>query len=203
MSKENRRESLLNPEEICRKLVPGRYWDDVMRALGMSIELVHQYGPRRWGLRLTRGPEGVMLKVGMHEVLQLVDGKPLFFLIVDKNTVPTEVRSLPELMFSGDRDCYGNRGTEGYYPSNPGSEACDMPFERVKETYQTLLKSHATVIARAAKTRMNPTTPGTHSCHLVRFVGEVVGKSLPQPAYYDTSDHHRPATSFLSEKCAE
>jgi hypothetical protein len=127
-----------------------------------------------------------MLKVGMHEVLQLVDGKPLFSLIVNKNTVPAEVRRLPELMFSGDRDCYGNRGTEGYYPSNPGSEACDMPFERVKETYQTLLNAHTTLIARAAKTRMNPTTPGTHSSELVRFVAEKLGNPLPQPAYCDT-----------------
>jgi hypothetical protein len=186
MSQENRRASSPNPEDVCRRLVPRQYWDDVMGALGTSIVLAHQHGPERWGLRLAPGPEGIMLKVGMHEVLQLVDGKPLFSLIVDKNTVPAEVRRLPELMFSGDRDCYGNRGTEGYYPSNPGSEACDMPFERVKETYQTLLKAHTTLIARAAKTRMNPTTPGTHSPELVRFVAEKLGKPLPQPAYCDT-----------------
>jgi len=162
MSKENRRESLSNLEEVCRRLVP-RYWDDVMRALWMSIELVHQHGPERWGLRLAPGPEGIMLKVGMHEVLQLIHGKPLLFLIVDKNAVPAEVRSLPELVFSGDRDCYGNRGTEGYYPSNPGSEACDMPFENVKDVYQALLDGHTNLIARAATKRRHASTLRTHS----------------------------------------
>jgi hypothetical protein len=195
MSNETRRVSP-NPEDVWCKLVPGPYRADVMRALGMSIELAHQHGPERWGLRLASGPEGIMLKVGMHEVLQLVDGHPrLLFLIVDMHTVPDELRSLPELMFSGDGDCYGNRGAEGYYPSNPGSEACDMPFARVKETYQMLLKAHATVIARAANTRMNPTTPGTHSSALVQFVAEGLGKSLPQPAYWDMSDRYRPATN--------
>jgi hypothetical protein len=185
MSKENDRESSPNPESVWCNLVPRRCSDAVMEALGTSIELAHQYGPERWGIRLTRGPEGIMLKVGMHEILQLIDGSPLLYLIVDKNTVPAEVRNLPEFTFSGDRDCYGNLGTEGYYPSNPGSEACDFPFDRVKDAYPALLETHATIIARAAWTRRNPTTRATHSPQLVRFVAERLGKLLAQPAYCD------------------
>jgi hypothetical protein len=185
MPKEPDSESSPNPQEVWCNLVPPLYRDDVMLALGTSIELAHQHGPDRWGIRLTEGPEGIMLKVGMHEIFQLVKRRPLLYLIVDKHTVPRELRNLPEFRFSGDTDCYGNLGTEGYYPSNPGSEACDFPFERVKDAYQALLDTHTTIIARAARTRINPTTRPKHSCQLVRFVAERLGKSLPQPAYDD------------------
>jgi hypothetical protein len=63
-----------------------------------------------------------------------------------------------------------------------------MPFERVKDAYRALLNAHAKVIARAAAKRRNPSTLRTHLPELVRFVAEVRGKPLPQPAYLDISD---------------
>ena len=160
-----------------------------MSALGRSIALAHQHGPERWGIRLAS--DSIMLKVGPHEVLQLYSGDEWgqpFHLIVDKATVPPELRNLPALWFSEDRDYYGNPGTQGYYPSNPGSEACNMPFERVKDVYSALLKAHTTLIARAATKRRHTTTQRTHSPAFVWFVAEVLGQSLPQPAYCDAAD---------------
>ncbi len=193
MSTENRSvfslpsQLLASPEEVCLRLVPPPYWDHVIRALAASIDLAHQHGPERWGIRLAS--DSIMLKVGPHEVLQLGAWERPFHLMVDRHTVPPELRSVSELRFSGDKDCYGHPGTAGYYPSNPGSEACDMPFETVKDTYQALLNAHTTLIARAATKRRHTTTLRTHSPELVAFLGEVLGKSLPQPAYVDISDH--------------
>jgi 5-methylcytosine-specific restriction protein A len=192
MSEENRREVplpprlLANPEDVCHRLVPSQYWDAIMSALGTSIALAHQHGPERWGIRLA--PDSIMLKVGPHEVLQLGAGEQPFHLIVDKATVPPALRGLPTLWFSEDRDCYGHPGTQGYYPSNPGSEACEMPLERVKDTYPALLQAHTTVIARAATKRRHTTTQRTHSPALVWFVADVLGQSLPQPTYCATAD---------------
>lgn len=186
---ENENHIPADPEEVCRRLVPSQYWDDVMGVLGTSIELVHQSGPERWGVRLA--PDSIMLKIGPHEVLQIHswEWERPFHLIIDKNSVPTELRGRPELWFSGDRDCYGSSGAEGYYVSNPGSEACDLPFENVKDVYQALLNAHTEVIARAATKRRHASTLRTHSPELVLFVADALGKSLPQPAYFDTSDH--------------
>jgi hypothetical protein len=179
----------VDPEDVCHRLVPSQYQGDVIAALGTSIELVHQSGPYRWGVRLA--PDSIMLKIGPHEILQIHswEWERPFHLIIDRNSVPPEVRAWPELAFSEDWDCYGQREAAGYYPSNPGSEACDMPFGMVKDAYQALLEAHAEVIARAATKRRNPSTLRAHSPELVRFVAQVLGKPLPQPAYIDASDH--------------
>lgn len=192
---------LADPEEICRRLIPQQYWDDVMKALGASIELAHQHGPDRWGIRLAA--DSIMLKVGMHEVLQIGDWNLPFHLIVDKNTVHLGLRSYSELWFYEGEDRDGNPREKGIYRSNPGSEACDMPFEMVKYVYQELSNSHAEIIARAAKKPKHPSTRSTHSAELVQFLAEELGRTLPQPMYFEASDdHHLPliAEELLSDE---
>lgn len=194
MENENHKEShdsaqfLVDSEEVCRRLVSPQYWDDVMGALGASIELVHQSRPERWGVRLAL--DSIMLKIGPHEVLQIHswEWQRPFHLVVDKKSVPSELRTRPELWFSEDQDCYGKPGAESYYASNAGSEACDMPFESVREVYQALLDAHTNIIARAATKRRHASTLRTHSPELVQFVAQVLGRPLPQPGYFDTSD---------------
>jgi len=192
MSEANRKEpafssrQLADPKEVCRRLVLRQYWKDVMEALGASIELAHQHRPDRWGLRLAT--DNIMLKVGSHEVLQIGDWDLPFHLIVDKGTVPAQLREHSELWFSEDRDSEGTPGAVGIYRSNPGSEACNMPFEMVRYAYQELFSSHAEIVSRAAKRPRHPSTRATHSTELVQFVAEELGRTLPQPMYLVVSD---------------
>lgn len=197
MSESNRKESvrssssLIDPEEVCRRLVPQKYWKEVMEALGESIKLADQYGPDRWGIRLATND--LMLKVGSHEVLQIGDWDLPFHLIVDKKSVPSQLRSQSELRFSDDNASYEVPNTIGFYRSNPGSEACNMPFEMVRQAYQELLPSHAEVISRAARKPKHPSTRSTHSAELVQFVADELGKTLPQPRYWDAPiENHLP-----------
>ncbi|MEW6127727.1 MAG: HNH endonuclease [Acidobacteriota bacterium] len=179
-----------DPEEICHRLVLDQYWSDVIEALGASIELAHLYGPDRWGIRLA--PDSIMLKVGRHEILQLGDWDLPFHLIIDQDSVPAHLRKRSELWFSEDKDCYGNCNANGYYPSNPGSEACNMTFEGLKNVYQELYSSHAEIVARAARKSKHPSTRTTHSVRLVEFLAKELGKPLPQPTYSNISDHNQP-----------
>lgn len=177
------------PEQVCRRLVPQQYWKDVMESLGASIKLADQYGPDRWGIRLA--DNDIMLKVGSHEVLQIGDWDLPFHLIVDKKSLPPQLRGHSKLRFSEESDSYGALSPIGFYRSNPGSESCDMPFEMIRQAYQELSPSHAEVISRAARKPKHPSTRSTHSAELVQFVADELGKTLPQPMYWDApvEDH--------------
>jgi 5-methylcytosine-specific restriction protein A len=181
---------LADPEEVCRRLVLRQYWKDVMEALGESIKLAHQHGPDRWGIRLTT--DSIMLKVGSHEVLQIGDWDLPFHLIVDRSAVPAQLRGHSELWFSEDDDYEGALDAKGFYRSNPGSEACNMPFEMVRYAYQELFNSHAEIISRAARKSRHPSTRATHSAELVQFVAEELGRTLPQPMYWVVEDDSHP-----------
>ncbi len=160
-----------------------------MESLGTSIEIAHQYGADRWGIRLAA--DSIMLKVGLHEVLQVGEWDLPFHLIVDKNTVPLGLRNRPELWFYQGEDRDGNPIATGVYPSNPGSEACNMPFEMVKYAYQQLSGSHIEIISRAVKRPKHPSTRATHSPELIQFISEELGRPLPQPKYWDTLGENR------------
>ena len=148
-----------------------------MAALGTSIEVVHQSGPRRWGVRLA--PDSIMLKIGPHEVLQIhsQEWERPFHLIINKNSVPPELRSRPELWFSEDREYYGNPGAGGYYSLILAQKPAICLLKVVKDVYQALLNAHTEVIARAAQKPMNPMTLRGHSPALVRFIAAMLGKS--------------------------
>ncbi len=192
MSEVNRKEpvysshGMANPEEVCRRLVPPQYWKDVLESLATFMELAHHHGPERWGIRLAA--DSIMLKVGPHEVIQIGDWNLPFHLIVDRSTVPAQLRGHSELCFSEDDDSEGTSGAKGFYRSNPGSEACDMPLEMVGYAYQELFSSHAEIISRAARKPRHPSTRATHSTDLVQFVAKELGRALPQPMYWAVSD---------------
>lgn len=179
----------MNPEEVFKQLVPQQYWRDVIEALGASIELAHLHGPDRWGIRLAS--DNIMLKVGRHEILQVGNWDLPFHLIVDRKTVPTYLRERSELRFSEEMDAYGNPSTDGFYPSNPGSEACDIPFESLKDVYRELYRSHTEIIVRAVQKSRHPSTRATHSVKLVKFIAKELGKPLPQPAYSEVSEENQ------------
>lgn len=181
-------QSTYDPEDVFRRIVPRQFWKDVLEALGSSIELAHRYGPDRWGLRL--GAEDIMLKVGSHEVLQVGDWDLSFHLIVDKTTVPSQLRSHSGLRFSDNNESYETPTEIGFYKSNPGSEACDMPFDMVSQAYKELLNSHTEIISRAAKKPKHPSTRSTHSAMLVQFVAKELGRTLPQPLYLDAFEEN-------------
>jgi hypothetical protein len=125
-----------------------------------------------------------MLKVGPHEVFQVLPWEqPQVHIIVNRETVPVPLRAMPELQFSQDRDCYGNEGVDGYYPSNPGSEACNMQFSELGKVYDDLFPSHSEVIRRAAAKRRLPNTATTHSPELVDLIARETGRQLAQPTY--------------------
>jgi hypothetical protein len=189
MSQKRSKKMELSPEQLFEKLVPRDYRPDVLQVLGSSIELAHHHGQDRWGITL--GRISIMLKVGSHEILQVGDWELPFHLIVDEETVPADLRRISRLHFSKGRDYYGSRTAAGYYPSNPGTEACDMPFDEIAGAYKRLYDSHAEVVARAAQRRRHLSIPRTHSPEMVRFVARELGRPLPQPRYSRDYDENQ------------
>lgn len=177
-----------DPATICRRLIPMQYWSEALLAIVRSVEGANQAGPDRWGVRLD--DDSLMLKIGPHEVLQVLQrdrsrsGMP-FHLIVDRGLIPATLRSRDGegLRFSKDENCYGELGVSSYYPSDPGTEACDFEFSMLKETYHALYGAHVAVVQRAAGLRLNPATRRNHSSALVSFLASETGQHLAQPAW--------------------
>lgn len=170
---------ILDPELVCSALIPPTAWLHVFAAMARSIETADRLAPDRWGLRLAAN--SIMLKVGSHEVLQVGPWELPLHLIVDRESVPRALRARTDLSFSHGPNCFGESAT-GYYSSNPGTEACDLPFEAIEHVYPLLQDAHEKVIKRAAA-RFNPATRRGHSAALVTFVARQTGRSLPQPSY--------------------
>lgn len=187
-----------DPATVCRRLIPAQYWRETLIAIVRSVEVAHQEGPDRWGLRLD--DDSLMLKVGPHEVLQLGAWNAPFHLIVDRELVPTYLRSRADLVFSEDRDCYGKPGASGYYASDPGTEACDFGFPALKEVYQALSDAHIAVVRRASRMRRHPSTRPTHSSALVSFLASETDHRLAQPAYLDDESG---TTQLIPEEVTE
>jgi hypothetical protein len=171
---------------ICPEWIPTQYRREAFRAIVRSVKVANQAGPNRWGLSLYE--HSLRLKVGPHEVLQIIDqpwakSEMPVHLIVDKDLIPSYLRPRADLLFSGDWDCYGTPGAIGYYLSNPGTEACDFEFSVLKETYDALYDAHVAVIRRAAGLRLNPATRRNHSSSFVSFLASETGHSLAQPAW--------------------
>jgi hypothetical protein len=122
-----------------------------------------------------------MLKIGPHEILQILPGT--FHLIVDRDAVPGPLRHRSDLRFSDNQDCYGHPHAAGYYRSNPGSEACDFGFAVLGEVYDALFDAHVAVVRRAARKRRHGSTRADHSKDLVLFLASETGLQLTQPAY--------------------
>jgi len=170
-----------DPESILRSLVPSRYWSSAIEALASSIEVAHAAHPDRWGVRLSDA--GVMLEVGPHEVFHIGTWAQPVQLVFDRESAPPEVRTLRDVYFTEERDWAGNPGASGFHRSTPGSEACRVPFARLRRTYKLLRPAHETIAMRAGKKRCNLVTQKTHSAALVEYVSRQVGRRLPQPDY--------------------
>lgn len=121
-----------------------------------------------------------MLKVGSHEVIQVVQSEYPFHMIVDGASVPEALRRRKGLLFSDGHEFGEPR--DGFYLTNPGSESCGMPLKSVRDFYPQLLPAHEAVILRAAH-RFNPSTIRAHSTSLVAFLAAETGKPLQQPNY--------------------
>jgi hypothetical protein len=172
----------INPETVCRAIIQDEAWKGVIEAIAQSVELAHRFARSKWGFRL--GNDSIMLKVGPHEILEIVHHRP-FHILVDRPSVPEKLRKRRELEFSDDVDANGNSGAMGFYPSNPGSESCNMLVADVPRFYPHLRLAHERVIKRAAVGRLLPNTRSTHSMALVSFLASHVGRILPQPSYAD------------------
>jgi hypothetical protein len=100
--------------------IPTQYRSETFLAIVRSVEVANHAGADRWGLRLDE--HSLMLKVGPHEVLQVVkrewskSGLP-WHLIVDRELIPASLRSREGdgLQFSKDTNCYGERRVRSYY----------------------------------------------------------------------------------------
>jgi hypothetical protein len=162
------------------QLVPEEHQADVLYLLERVIRTVHQASPDRWGVRVSdRGT--VMVLIGMHEVLQVLDWGVHF--IFDAATVDQELRTDERYSFSGMFDEDGQRVGAGVYKSNPGTESCNVEFEEAKALFVSQAHSFQVMVDRAARTRTHPSTRKTHSVGFVRFLSDKIGRALPQPGH--------------------
>jgi len=167
------------------KFIPAEHWSTVLGAIATSVYIANRAAPTAWGIRVK---ESIMLKVGPHEVLQVGPWRRPCHLLVDGALVPQDVRSNPNLWFSLDRDYEGNSGKIGYYPSNPGTEACEFDFPDLADVYRALAAAHVACIGDAARMRRHSSTAETHSLTFVDLLIFETGLRLQQPAYVDSSD---------------
>jgi hypothetical protein len=170
-----------NVEVGCRDLIPKEHWPTVMSALAQSIGFAHESAPNRWGIRWNG--ESIMLSVGKHEVFQVGPWENPIHIIVDRVTVPANLRTYPGFTFSNSREFNSSKEALGYYSSNPGSEACDFGYGELARFYSDLSSSHAEIIRRAGKTPRHPSTKKTHCPELVSLIEREAGRKLPQPDY--------------------
>lgn len=167
-------------DRLFNRHVPSKYIGDCCEILARAILIVNDYTASRWSLRVSE-QNGFMLKVGTHEVVQFVNGWAHF--IVDRSSVPADLRRKAHLYFSGTKDYYGNFDAVGYYPSNPGTEACDTRIENAKELFGQIQDSFTKVVMRAAKTRSHPSIRSTHSKEFVEYLRWRTGVEIQQPSF--------------------
>lgn len=191
---------MVDIEATAQLLIPARYRNDILAAMASSVLLAHKVEASSWGVRVD---DSIMLKVGPHEVLQVGNWKLPFHLVVDRELVPRALRRRSDLSFSGDMDHHGKQGAGGFYPSNPGTEACDCDFPVVAEIYKVLYDAHASVVRRAALMRRHPSTKKTHSAEFVELLASESGYPLGQPSYVISEAESAPlfAEEVSSAEC--
>lgn len=164
-------------------IVPQWHLDQVFEILAAAIEFAHRARPDRWGIRVR--DDGLMLSVGPHPVLQLSPLWDSLHLVVERAAVTEALRKDPALWFSEDLAHDGLLGAVGFYPSHPGSEACEVPFGHVSRVFPVIRAAFEACVEHAAAMRRSPQTRRTHMPNLVREISHQVGRLLPQPSYVD------------------
>jgi predicted HNH restriction endonuclease len=155
--------------------------DDVIQALGHSIEIASQADQTKWGIRIN--DQSIMLKVGFVEVLQV--GRGWFHLLVKNNSNVRGLRADPRIDF-----------TQTPYKNAQNCDTCSFDTPNLKQFYPRLKKAHEAAIRVAALSPRHTSTAKDHSQKLVEFLAADLGRSLPQPGYISATSSRR----FLQEE---
>jgi hypothetical protein len=162
-------------EEALERLLPEeRARRAAVSFLAKSVALADQAHPGRWGVSLL--PRAIRLNVGMIEVFSIRPDE--LVVIVDKETLPRgllEARAVQE-------------GGSDWQTSVSGIEALWVLPEYAPSVLPTLEACHATLIRRAAETRLHPSTKKGHSPNVVEYLSRQCELPLAQPLYNRPAD---------------
>lgn len=114
-----------------------------------------------------------MLKVGFVEVLQVLD-EDRYHQLADEALIPENLKTDHRVELS-----------DPPYKNAPGCSSCDMSIASAGELYSLLRPAHEGAIRIAALGQMQPSTPKDHSPGLISWLSRELGKSLPQPAFFE------------------
>lgn len=148
----------------------------VLSLLAELIERANRASVKAWGLTLK--PYGMRLNVGPIEVFTLYNRDPVrSHFIIDNGSLGAAER---EALESADAEIYG----PPVYRSVPQSVGVEIPTGGVQQAAGILLPPALEIVDAAAARR-----PGrlswwaAHSPGAVRYIGEFLGRDLPQPSY--------------------
>ncbi|HVC44361.1 MAG TPA: hypothetical protein VND20_06045 [Candidatus Binataceae bacterium] len=146
----------------------------VLSLLAELIERGNRASVRAWGLTLSSN--GIRLNVGPIEVFTLRDSVGPHFIIDNGSLSAAERVSLE----SAGAEIYG----PPVYRSVPQSVGVEIPIGGVQQAAGMLLPAALNLVEAAAARR-----PGqlswwrAHSPGAIRYIGEFLGRDLPQPSY--------------------
>ncbi|MDX2004032.1 MAG: hypothetical protein SFU83_02040 [Meiothermus sp.] len=186
----------MNFDDVFKAHIPPAFREDCLDILARAVLTITKFTGKNWSLRVSAN-NGIMLKVGAHEVIQFVRSGAYF--IVDTATIRDELRKEQIYVFSNGYDYKHKPTTIGFYPSNPGTEACDTKVENAKTLFDQITDSFVEAVKRAARTRPNPSNRKTHSREFVEYIKVRTGIAVPQPNYVDIT--YRP--SAVDERLVE
>ncbi len=142
--------------------------------LATSIRIAHELTPARWGL--SKSPSRLRLNVGRLEAIALQRG-----LIAVMVHLPTLGRKSALAL-----NARGDLQSPGGYASAPDSTYAVFGIEAstgLADSLEAIEEAHLKHLEVAASTGINGATPKSHHPGMVRLLGELSGKPIPQPTY--------------------
>ena len=157
----------------------GKDGSTALNRLADSIVRCNELAPDRWGLSVLE--HGVRLNFGKIEVMTV--DRIAVRMLVDFDT-------LPEVF----PDCEGfslvvrdvDDPGAGFYKSVPGSVICMIEVANctgLSDCIHAVEQSHLALLRKASLTGRNPMTAKSHSEATITEIANLIGRSLPQPAY--------------------
>ena len=171
-------------EQRVRAIVPEAHLADALGMVARSIQIADQYGPDKWGVRVSR--KSIMLKVGFVEVLQFHND--LFHHLVRGDLVPKKARS-----------AWRDNFYAAPYKNAPACDGFDADLSISKNAYELLFPAHEAAIEIAARSPIHTTTKRDHSPDLVYFISSMTKIPLSQPTYIESFDQ----TVFFLDEIAD
>lgn len=144
--------------------------------LADSIQIANQLAAHRWGVTLDS--DSMRLNCGMIEVVTILPD--WIHVVADAESLPIFSPALVEVRKTR------NGAIKGFYPSVPGSIACDFDAKKSILVLPQIADSHNRLLQKASRTPFAPNRKKAHSPGVIEYLEDCLDQVLPQPEYSTT-----------------